>query len=1098
MLRRTFWLLLCISLLLPVGAGAQGVPTLTLGTNATVNLLPPGKLVADGKRLSLTILVTDENGGLANGVKFRGSGASIGRLDSDCPQVGAGLYNCSYTTPERRPKGKAELRLRARLPSGSSVEASFNLDLVSDGRARLTLNATPERIVLTQDPSSSLVINVVDPDGNPVDGLSLKASANVGEVQALNRVGPGSYSAVYVPPSTPFPQVATISVWDGNRPNRVFGFFRIPLIGKVNYPVNARGAGVTLIFKVGNTTFPPVVSDATGQASVPITVPPGIRSATVEMIQPDGARSTQKIDLQVPAFNRIAVGGVPDFLPSDGEHKSPVHFFVVDPRGRPADGAELSLTATQGTLGAPKFLGNGLYQSIYTSPGLGTASRATITASLVGEEAASTDSVEVGLEPGGGPARLEMKAEPEVVTPNVNKVKLTARLLDEQGLPAQGAHTVEFRTAEGPIKKPKVVSPGVLSVEVPVKWNIKTRVQAIVGMRGNRQRVAHLVALPLSDQVITGQKVPITVLSLDRYGNPVARVPINVRVLAGGGSVTGSVETDLRGMGTVLYSAGQLSGLATVRFDTEEANYTAPLWQALDPIENFEFPIAGGQSQGRILKHWKKLRAARTFGGTTPTAAAGVADVSNPWGAGTAETATPVVADKGSVGPAGVPTQIEVSALPTSVPKTGGTVNLLVRVVDGAGTLTPGEKVILLADAGMITNKIDNGDGTFSALLTVPPDVPQRSVQVTATRPQGDLASFTAIPIGSDKAERGKKGRRGAARAASSSTPAAEKQSNRDEAEANKGQPESKQQARAKARARARAGGKGAASSARLARRSAQLYLSWVPGGYQYQSTPCISADGNCDTPDESELKDYDFLQTEIQAGTPASFAVGGEWFPFQDYAGIRASYARLSYTTNFEAASGPGDAYCDTHFCDSMNFVNIDFQGRLPLLKNVGPLDILARVGYQFQDLVLFRRLVVPDGTQCGEDVGDGVDADGNPIAASKVPCFQSIGLHGVRLGLGLRFTATPQVRPHLDYDLSLGGMATLLNESFAVPGVTNHHLAVGVSFLPWNGLLLDVSYDLLTRALGLKFFNENETLQRGNLNEQCHTVRVSAGWAF
>jgi len=1081
-------------LLLPLAAGAQGVPTLTLGTNATVNLLPPGELVADGKRLSLTILVTDENGGLANGVKFRGSGASIGRLDSDCPQIGAGLYNCSYTTPERRPKGKAELRLRARLPSGSSVEASFNLNLVSDGRARITFNASPERIVLTQDPSSALTIKVVDPEGNPVDGLTLKAAANVGEVQAMSRVGPGSYSAIYVPPPTPFPQVATISVWDGNQPNRVFGFFRISLIGKVNYPVNARAAGVTLIFKVGNTTFPPVVSDATGQASVPITVPPGVRSASVEMIQADGARSTQKIDLQVPPFNRIAVGGVPDFIPSDGEHQSKVHFFVVDSRGRPADGAELSLTATQGKLTPPKFLGNGLYESTYTAPGLGTASRATISASLVGEEAASTDSVELGLEPGGGPARIEMKAEPEVVTPSVNKIKLTAKILDENGLPAQGTHTVEFRTAEGPIKKPKVVSPGVLSVEVPVKWNIKTRVQAIVGMRGNRQHVAHLVALPLSDQVVTGQKVPITVLSLDRYGNPVARVPINARVMAGGGSVTGSVETDLRGMGTVLYSAGPLSGLATVRFESEGATYTAPLWQALDPIDNFEFPVAGGQTQGRVLKQWKKLRAARTFGGSTPaTGASSVADASNPWGGGSADTATPVVADKASVGPAGIPKSIEVSALPTSVPKTGGTVNLLVRVVDGTGTLTPGEKVILLADAGMITNKIDNGDGTFSALLTVPPDVAQASVQVTATRPQGDLASFTAIPVGAEKAQRGKKGRRGAKARANATAASEQKGASAEDEPTSTGQPESKKQARAKARAaKAQAGG----DSARLTRRTAQLYLSWVPGGYNYQSTPCTSAEGECGAPGDGDLADYDFLKTEIAAATPASFAINGEWFPFQDYAGIRVSYARLSYTTDFEAASGTGDAYCDTHFCDSMSFLNIDFQGRLPLLKKVGPLDIIGRIGYQFQDLVLFRRLLVPEGAQCGEDA---VDEDGNAaVTGSKVPCFQTIGLHGLRLGLGVRYTVIPQIRPHLDYDLSLGAMATLLEDSFAVPGVTNHHLAVGVSFLPWNGLFLDVSYDLLTRALGLKFFNESETLQRGNLTEQCHTVRVSAGWAF
>ena len=78
-------------------------------------------------------------------------------------------------------------------------------------------------------------------------------------------------------------------------------------------------------------------------------------------------------------------------------------------------------------------------------------------------------------------------------------------------------------------------------------------------------------------------------------------------------------------------------------------------------------------------------------------------------------------------------------------------------------------------------------------------------------------------------------------------------------------------------------------------------------------------------------------LKADLEAPIPGSFALGGEWFPFQDYVGVRASYARLSYTTEFEANSGGGDAHCDTHFCDSMSFVNVDVQGRFALLKHNG-----------------------------------------------------------------------------------------------------------------------------------------------------------------
>jgi hypothetical protein len=44
----------------------------------------------------------------------------------------------------------------------------------------------------------------------------------------------------------------------------------------------------------------------------------------------------------------------------------------------------------------------------------------------------------------------------------------------------------------------------------------------------------------------------------------------------------------------------------------------------------------------------------------------------------------------------------------------------------------------------------------------------------------------------------------------------------------------------------------------------------------------------------------------------------------------------------------------------------------------------------------------------------------------------------------------------------------------------------------------MVDVSYDLTTRALSLRYPNELGITQRGRINEQSHTLRLSAGWAF
>ncbi len=1039
MLRRVLPIVLLV-LLLAAPASSQ-VPTLQLGAAGGISILPPGPITANGSRVTLTLMVSETGGKLSNGVRFKGSSASAGRFDSECSQVGPGTYSCGYTTPEGGAAREATLKVKARLSAGEELEAAFPLALVSEAKGRVTMNATPDRVILTQDPTSTLLFNITDKGGNAIEGVDLAASANVGDVQAITPLTGGNYSAIYVPPATPFPQVAIVSVWDRANPGRTYGFFTIPLVGKVSYPVNAQAPGVTLIFKVGDQTFPPAVTDASGVASVPITVPPGVTYAEVELIQATGARSTQKIDLQVPAFNRLALGALPEFLTADGESKTKIRLFTVDGRGRPADGQNIQISTTQGTVDEVRFVRDGIYEATLTVPKLDTTSRATITAVLVGQEASSSDSAEIGLEP-GTPDALTLTSDPAQITPKVTKSTLTATISESAGTPSE-TYKVEFRTMEGPLGNPRAAGPGVFQADVPVAWNVKKTVSAIVAIRGNRRAVDGVVAFPIEDVVLTGQKMPITVVSLDQYGNPVADVALNVTVIGGGGSVTTSVQTNDKGLGTVLYSAGPLPGLATVRFDAGSgAAYEVPLWQSQEPVKDLHFPVSGGQDQGKRVARWRKLHASITLGADQ------VAEVAPPagggdavWGAGTATaTETPVVQDGGSATPAGAAATIHVSTVPGSVPANGGTVNLLVRVVDSGGILVAGEQVILLADGGTISNKVHNGDGTTSALLTVPGGFTRPQVQVTATRPAGDLAGFATVTVGGAAA-------------------VAEKQ------------PRAKKPKEPKAAV--------AGDSDRTKNRFAQVSVGWAPGAYLYDATPCSQAgDGDCSPVADSLLNGFDFLKTRIRAATLGSFNVKGEIFPIE-YVGAAVSYTRLSYTTSFEASTGGGGGYCATHFCDGMNFLNIDLQGRLPLLKQQGPLDILARVGYMAQDVVMFRRVL---------DSADGV----------KKPQFDTVSLHGLRIGLGARYTIIPLLRPHVDYNMTIGLGASFSGANFALTGVTNHNLAVGVNIFPFKGLLLDVSYEMTTRSLTLRYPNELNISQRGRINEQSHTARISAGWAF
>ena len=1070
MLRRSICLLALVLLTVSAApAFAQPVPTLTLGASASVNLVPPGEILADGKRIHLHLLVADTDGTLASGVKFRGSGASAGRLDSECSQIGPGLYDCGYTTPEGPGKGSAELKVKARLESGTSLSASYQLALSGSTRARVAFNATPETLVLGRDAASNLTFTLTDARGAAVPGLSLKAQSNAGTVGDVTDAGGGNYSATFTPPTKPFPQVAVISVWAQEDPERINGFFRVPLIGAVQYPVETRRPGATIEFTVGDTTFPAVTADATGRAQVPIEVPPGVSMAKVKLTETTGATSDLQIDLQVPPANRLAVGGLPDFIPADGASEAKIALFAVDKRGRPADGQSITLTASQGKVSNVKFVGDGRYEAMFKAPQLDSAAKVRLTASIVGEEAVSTLTFELGLEP-GVPAEVRLSAEPAQLTPNDKSAVLTAQLLDEKGQAFQGSQAVAFRTAEGPINNPKVAGQGVFTAEIPVVWNVRARVQAIAAIRGNRQPVSQLVALPLDDQVLTGQKMPISVLSLDRYGNPVADVAVNVSIRSGGGQITSSVQTDARGIGTVLFTAGQLAGMALIDFVAGDANYTAPVWQGTDYTRGFEFKVSGGQRQGRTLSKWRKLRGIVSLGTEQkeePVAVVAPTGGANPWGAATTpETTSTVGEDNGSVGKAGVASDIQLSVLPNSVPHTGGTVNVLVRVVDASGILVPGETVILLSNAGTISNKVDNGDGTFSAMLTVPPDASLTSVQVTATRPAGDVASFVNVTVGG-------------------------------EAVAAVEEPKKKKKTPPPSTS---------VDDERLKKRFARLGLSWQAGGYTYDATPCVPGQAGCVSPADGDLPEYDFLKADGDAPLTETIAIGGEIYPLRDLGdffslGAAVNYRMLSYRTNFPLATSVLDpSYCEANFCDQMSTLAAEAKLRFSLLRAKGPLDLTVGLGYSYQDIVVFRR-VFHEATADRE--------------ARVTEDFEPIGINAFRLGFGAEYTVIPQIRPHVSYGVDLGiHMITTVpaptaadpeaTEAVLVPmsaGVVSHHLTLGSAFFPIGPLMLDAAYDMSVRSLSLNAGEhtcQNEGDQCGQVDEAAHTFKITAGIAF
>jgi len=255
---------------------------------------------------------------------------------------------------------------------------------------------------------------------------------------------------------------------------------------------------------------------------------------------------------------------------------------------------------------------------------------------------------------------------------------------------------------------------------------------------------------------------------------------------------------------------------------------------------------------------------------------------------------------------AGPPARIEVLAMPGTLPRDGASVsNVLVKVVDASGRPVPDEQVVIVASGGVLSNKVDNGDGTFTAQLTAPRGGTDAQVNISASRLQGDLSAFAVIAL---------------------TAPASDKPT-RVRAPRTPREPQDHPY------------------------RTARAMFHYPLAGYAYDMEP-----GNCGDAECTYFPDMDVVGGGGGGlvGVPESFSLRGEVFPIE-YVGAHARFARYGYRTDYSVTTTEGQP---SVFRDGMYHVIVGATGRLPLLKQhtVGPLDVLLHLGYHAQDVVVFH----------------------------------------------------------------------------------------------------------------------------------------------
>ena len=1059
---------LVLTLVLPaVDANGQAA-TITLGREPVVDLIPPGTITANGLDQRLVFVVTDEMGGLADDVKFRGSSIGVGRL-SEWEKVAPGLWTCLFTPPDSSQVRQVTLKIKAKV-GAKSTEREFTLSLAPSSHARFAFEASPAQVVLNQHPNASLRFTASGADGGPLDDLDLLVSASAGTVQNVGGIGGGKYEALYVPPPNDIaPRVAVISVVDADHPETAVGFFTIPLVGNIPWQVNAQVANASVTMDVAGTRFGPFVTDAAGSTFVPILVPPGVTTATATVVDTDeNSSGPQTVDLMVPPFKRIKIAPPTSYMPGDGVFQRPIYLYAIDLTGAPDAAAVIQLTPSLGEVSEVTSLGDGLYQAVYTAPLVDDVTAVALTAVIPGSQV-DVDSVSFEVIP-PLPAALSVVSDPAGIAAGDATVALTGTVKPVEG-GAGGFSGVNFLTNAGLVQGITTQGDGVYNGSYEGNFDARTVIAAMATVPATSRPAEAIIAYAVDDQIATNQHTVIVAMVVDRYGIPVQGVPLQAEVLKGGGSASGDGTSDATGRVFFTFKAAPLAGLSLVQITGAGMTFTCPLWQTQSYIDGFAFPSAGGATQLQMMTTWAPLQLRLRLGGEGRSVAAPSVAVPvvtpgtvSPWGTPAVEPSTvtapieptpvepepvepepvepepvepepvePTPVEPEPVEPApvepvapvepiavpaaGPPSRIEITATPNTLPRDGtSTSDVQVKVLDAQGRLVPGEQVVMVTTAGVLSNKVDNGDGTFSAVLIAPKAGADVQANISASHLQGEMSAFTAVllttPVAS-KPERTPKVRKPAA-------PTDNKY------------------------------------------RTARVMLRYPLGGYTYSMEPEPCDQEPCDF-----FRDIHVAGPEGGGGVGLfeSIGVEGEVFPIQ-YVGATVRLERYGYRTDYGVTTESGQ---QSVFRDGMYHVIIGATGRLPLLKDrdVGPLDIMAHLGYHAHDVVVFKKH--------GDETG--------------VWTWQNLWLNGFRIGFTVRFQLAPFAQVH-------GGWAGTLIST----GLAANEVAIGCTFRVWKGLTLDARYQFLGRKLRVTNgeAEQSSTYQEAHIDETSNALVLGVGWSF
>jgi hypothetical protein len=456
-------------------------------------------------------------------------------------------------------------------------------------------------------------------DGEPIDGMVLKPSTRTGRVGTLEPVGEGIYHFPYTPPSVTEPTDAVITVKGKTPDKRIVNItdtirlvpadpFKMDASSNLSEMVLGRDAVTTVTFDQSPLMGDLAVRSSAGEVKGLTNMGQGSHK-----VQYNADRSR---DPHLAIVTAVAESGIsstlgyqviPQLAPATQDIEGTPDAHVVLTLGSREYGPVA--LSSQGTVKLPTELTPGVTTGTLSE----AIDGATTTSDLTFEQPESRHVLLFPL-PASIPANPQLR------------IKMWMLVLDPTGQP-DGNASPTITASTGAVNKPVHIRDGIYEIEytpaaeagpLDIKASLGDDLQTdmatseLLALRDgilsptSKNPIRHVLVLPEATQVRSDgvSEVPLHIITVDAYGQPVPNSDVTLVVRTGGGTFPETVTTDDTGHASVHYLSGREEFLVRVNATSGDASGATSFVQSPGEVRWNGVPIGGQEFLQEIETTW--------------------------------------------------------------------------------------------------------------------------------------------------------------------------------------------------------------------------------------------------------------------------------------------------------------------------------------------------------------------------------------------------------------------------------------------------------------------------------------------------------------